>query len=230
MPRARAALSAVLLTVPLALGLIGSAATPVGAAGSAVIPVGAAGSVTSRSAPDSAPDSALTCRGQGVDPDALVRHRTETVIAAPLATVWRVQTDVERWPSWQTPVESVRRLDHGPLRTGSAFRWTMPVPPHPSTPATSLEITSTVRQIERGRCIRWTGPAIGEGLRIDGIHVWTFTQVRGGVLVRTEETHTGAEVEADVPVATRLLREGLEAWLRDLKQAAEARPPRGDAT
>ncbi|MFE5590107.1 SRPBCC family protein [Streptomyces sp. NPDC056549] len=229
MPRARAPLSAVLLTVPLALGLIGiaatpvgatgSAATPVGAAGSAVTPVRAAGSVTSRSAPD----SALTCRGRGVDPDALVRHRTETVIAAPLATVWRVQTDVERWPSWQPPVESVRRLDHGPLRTGSAFRWTMPVPPHPSTPATSLEITSTVRQIERGRCIRWTGPAIGKGLRIDGIHVWTFTQVRGGVLMRTEETHTGAEVEADVPVATRLLREGLEAWLRDLKQAAEAR-------
>ncbi|MFE7597797.1 SRPBCC family protein [Streptomyces sp. NPDC057494] len=221
MTRARAALSTVLLTVPLALGLIGTAATPVGATGSAATPVGAAGSVTSRSAPDS--DSALTCRGRGVDPDVLVRHRTETVIAAPLATVWRIQTDVERWPSWQPPVESVRRLDHGPLRTGSAFRWTMPVPPHPSTPATSLEITSTVRQIERGRCIRWTGPAIGEGLRIDGIHVWTFTQVRGGVLVRTEETHTGTEVEADVPVAARLLREGLEAWLRDLKQAAEAR-------
>ncbi|MEV7278771.1 SRPBCC family protein [Streptomyces sp. NPDC093111] len=208
MSRTRAAM----LAVPLALGLMSAVASPAGATGAA----GAA-------APLSVPDSSLTCQGRGVDPDALVRHRTEAVIAAPLATVWRLQTDVERWPSWQGPVESVRRLDHGPLRAGSAFRWTMPVPPNPSTPATSLEITSTVRQIERGRCIRWTGPAIGEGLRIDGVHVWTFTRVKGGVLVRTEEIHTGAQVEADVPVATRLLREGLEGWLRDLGQAAEAR-------
>lgn len=54
-------------------------------------------------------------------------------------------------------------------------------PPNPSTPATSLEITSTVRQLKHGACIRWTGVAIGEGLRIDGIHVWNFTKVEGGV-------------------------------------------------
>ncbi|MFI1653072.1 SRPBCC family protein [Streptomyces avidinii] len=204
MSRARTAV----LSVPLVLGLL-CAAAPAGAANS----------------PDphaSRPDTPLTCRGRGVDPDALVRHRTEVVIAAPLSTVWRIQTDVERWPSWQTPIESVQRLDHGPLRKGSAFRWTMPIPPNPSTPATSLEITSTVRQIERDACLRWTGPAVGKGLRIDGVHVWTFTRVRGGVLVRTEETHTGAQVEANVPVATRLLREGLEAWLHDLKSEAEA--------
>ncbi|MEU6105845.1 SRPBCC family protein [Streptomyces flaveolus] len=162
----------------------------------------------------------LTCRGEGVDPDARVRHRTETVIHAPLKTVWRLQTDVERWPAWQSPVESAERLDEGPLRQGSAFRWT--TPPNPATDATSLDITSTVRQLRHSSCIRWTGPAIGDGLRIDGVHVWTFTKVRGGVLVRTEETHTGDQVEADVPAATEILATGLEAWLRDLKAAAEA--------
>lgn len=98
-----------------------------------------------------------------------------------------------------------------------------PDTPNPSTPATSLEITSTVQQIRRNSCIRWTGPAIGEGLRIDGVHVWNFTEVKGGVRVSTEETHTGDQVEADVPTATKILREGLEAWLRELKSAAEAR-------
>ncbi|MFJ2776993.1 SRPBCC family protein [Kitasatospora sp. NPDC087315] len=196
---------AALFTVPLVLGLLGAAAAP----------AGAAGSHTPR------PGASLTCRGKGVDPDALVRHRAEIVINAPLRTVWKLQTDVERWPSWQAPVETVERLDHGPFRKGSAFRWTTPVPPNPSTPATRLEITSTVRQIEPNSCIRWTGPAIGEGLRIDGVHVWNFTEVKGGVRVSTEETHTGAQVEADVPTATRILREGLESWLRDLKSAAE---------
>ncbi|MGX1756170.1 SRPBCC family protein [Streptomyces lydicus] len=203
---------AVLYAVPLTLtlGLLGTAAAPAGAAGS-------------HPSHPSHSGKSLTCQGKGVDPHALVRHRTETVIHAPLRTIWKLQTDVARWPSWQAPVTTVERLDHGPFRRGSAFRWTTPVPPNPSTPATSLEITSTVRQIERNACLRWTGPAIGEGLRIDGVHVWNFTQVKGGVRVSTEETHTGAQVEADVPAATKILREGLEAWLRNLKSAAEAR-------
>ncbi|MGW6020428.1 SRPBCC family protein [Streptomyces sp. NPDC055099] len=197
---------AALFAVPLAVaGLLGTAAAPAVAA------------------PRPGHGTSFTCRGEGVDPDALVRHRTETVIHAPLSTIWKLQTDVENWPSWQTPVTSVDRLDHGPLRKGSAFRWTTPIPPNPATPATSLDITSTVEQLKRDACIRWTGPAIGEGLRIDGVHVWTFTKIKGGVLVRTEETHTGEQVEANVPAATEILGQGLEAWLGALKTTAEAR-------
>jgi len=193
-----------LFTIPMvAIAALGTAAAPAGA--------------TTSPAPRS-----LTCRGEGVDPHARVRYRTETVIHAPLHTVWKLQTDVERWPYWQDAVTTMKRLDHGPFRKGSAFRWTTPVPPNPSTPATSLAITSTVEQLKHHSCIRWTGPAVGEGLRIDGVHVWSFTRVKGGVRVSTEETHTGAEVEADAPTAAKLLRQGLEAWLRDLKTAAEA--------
>ncbi|MEU3052522.1 SRPBCC family protein [Streptomyces griseus] len=200
------AAAAALLALPLAAaGLLGAAAAPAGAA-------------TARPAPS------LSCQGQGVDPDALVRARTEAVIDAPLSTVWKLQTEVERWPDWQTHVTSMDRLDHGPFRPGSAFRWSTPVPPNPATPATSLDITSTVEQLKRGSCIRWTGPAVGEGLHIDGVHVWTFTRVRGGVLVRTEETHTGEQVDANVPYATEILKQGLEAWLAELKTAAEAPP------
>ncbi|WP_372346200.1 SRPBCC family protein [Streptomyces sp. KL116D] len=164
----------------------------------------------------------LTCRGQGVDPDARVRFRTEILIHASPRSVWKTQTDIARWPSWQPAVTSAERLDDGPFRKGSAFHWTTPVPANPQTPATSLDITSTVEQLRAGTCIRWTGPADGEGLHIDGVHVWTFTAVRGGVLVRTEETHTGPQVDADVPAATELLQQGLEAWLRDLKAVSEA--------
>ncbi|MET7425970.1 SRPBCC family protein [Dactylosporangium sp. NPDC005555] len=194
-------LTAALLAIPLAVGAA-LVATPAAA----------------RTAP-------LTCGGQGVDPAAKIRYRTEAVIEAPLHTVWNLQTDVERWPTWQPPVASIERLDGGPLRTGSRFRWTTPVPPTATTPATTLVITSTVRQLARERCIRWTGPAVGVGLGIDnGVHVWTFTEVRGGVLVRTEETWTGAQVEADVPTSTTYLGAGLEAWLTHLTAAAEADP------
>ncbi|MEV6423915.1 SRPBCC family protein [Streptomyces sp. NPDC051662] len=200
----RTSVPAALFALPLVVaGVLGTAAAPAGATPH--------------------PGASLTCRGEGVDPHALVRSRTETVIHAPLSTIWKLQTDVERWPTWQAPVETVERLDHGPLRKGSAFRWTTPIPPNPATPATSLEITSTVKQLKHNSCLRWSGPAIGEGLRIDGVHVWNFTKVKGGVLVRTEETHTGDQVEADVPTATKILGDGLKGWMADLKTAAEAR-------
>ncbi|MGC4959524.1 SRPBCC family protein [Actinomadura citrea] len=164
------------------------------------------------------------CRGEGVDPAALIRYRSDILIKAPLSTVFTLQTDVERWPDWQEPVLSMKRLDPGPLRKGSRFRWTTPAPPTPTTPATTLTITSTVRQLRHDACILWSGPAIGDGVRIDeGVHLWTFTRVRGGVRVHTEETWTGDQVEADVPRATEILGQGLEAWLADLKAAAEAR-------
>ncbi|MEV6830008.1 SRPBCC family protein [Amycolatopsis sp. NPDC051102] len=192
-------LRSALLLLPLTAGLLSTAA-----------PAGAA--------------TALTCRGAGIDPTARIHYRTERLIEAPARTAWRLHTDVAGWPAWQTAVTSARRLDPGPLRPGSRFRWTTPAPATPSTPATTLVITSTVEQLQTGRCVRWTGPAVGAGLRIDrGVHVWTFTPVRDGVLVRTEESWTGGQIEADPATALRYLAPGLDAWLTDLETTAEAR-------
>ncbi|MEV5912729.1 hypothetical protein DMH25_08695 [Streptomyces sp. WAC 01325] len=162
------------------------------------------------------------CGGRGVDGDAVIRYESDVVIKAPLSRIWKLQTDVERWPSWQPPVTTAERLDHGRLKPGSRFHWTTPAPATPTTPATTLSITSTVQELRRNDCVLWSGPAIGEGLRIDeGVHLWTFRKIEGGVHVHTEETWTGAQVEADVPTATAALGAGLEAWLHDLKAAAE---------
>ncbi|MGV9615048.1 SRPBCC family protein [Nocardia xishanensis] len=197
---------ATLLGIALTAAIVGATPTP---------------ALADSSAADSSP---LTCQGQGIDPAAPIHYRTETFIKAPLDTIWNLQTDVEHWPSWQQPVTSNERLDSGPLQPGSQFRWTTPVPATATTPATMLTITSTVQQIQPQQCIRWSGPAIGDGIGIDnGIHVWTFTPVEGGVLVRTEENWNGAQVEADVATSTRFLGAGLEAWLADLRTAAEGR-------
>jgi hypothetical protein len=188
------------------------------------IPLVAAGLLGVNVVPaQAAAPTSLTCLGQGVDPTAQLHHEAETFIRASLSTVWNLHTDVNGWPSWQSAVTSMRRLDPGPLRPGSRFRWTTPAPATASTPATTLVVTSTVGQIEPGRCIRWSGPAIGNGLRIDrGTHVWNFIKVKGGVIVRTEESWTGAQIEADPATAIKYLAPGLDAWLADLKATAEA--------
>jgi uncharacterized membrane protein len=168
------------------------------------------------------------CGGRGVDAGARIRYTSDVVVKAPLSTVWKLQTDVERWPAWQPAVLTAERLDAGRPAKGSRFRWTTPVPASPTTPATTLAITSTVRELRHHDCILWSGPAVGEGLSIDeGVHLWTFRKVRGGVHVHTEETWTGAQVEADVPTATAALGAGLEAWLHDLKVTAEGTPTTG---
>jgi uncharacterized membrane protein len=188
------------------------------------IPLAAAGIFGVTAATPAEAATSVTCQGVGIDPAAQLHHRTETLIKASLSTVWKLHTDVEGWPAWQSAVTGAKRLDPGPLRPGSRFRWTTPAPPTPTTPATTLVVTSTVQQVKPGQCVRWTGPAIGDGLRIDrGVHVWTFTPVRGGLLVRTEESWTGAQIEADPATAIQYLAPGLDAWLATLKATAEAR-------
>jgi len=189
------------------------------------IPLAVAAATLGVAAPSAqaTPAGSSTCRGQGVDPAAQIRYGTDTVIKAPLSTIWKLQTDVERWPAWQAPVLTMKRLNPGPLRKGSKFVWTTPAQATPTTPETTLTITSTVRQLRHGDCILWKGPAIGDGLRIDeGVHLWKFTKVKGSVRVHTEETWTGDQVESNAPMATEALGAGLEQWLRDLKATAEA--------
>ncbi|MFI9591370.1 SRPBCC family protein [Nonomuraea sp. NPDC052265] len=183
-----------------------------------LVPLAVAGVLAGNVPAAQATTQGPACRGEGVDASARIRYRADIVIHAPLSRIFRLQTRVEQWPDWQKPVLSSKRLDRGPLRAGSSWRWTTPAP------ATTMHITSTLRRLKHDACLLWSGPAVGEGVRIDqGVHLWTFTKVKGGVRVHTEETWTGDQVEADVATSTKLLGAGLEAWLRDLKAAAESR-------
>lgn len=170
---------------------------------------------------------AVECRGQGTVPDAKVRYGTEILIHAPLRTVFEIQTDVDNWSDWQESMLTSKQLDSGPLQAGSPIRWTSAVAATPVSPATELSVTSTIKQVKRNNCIRWAGPANGEGIHIsEGTHVWTFTKVEGGTLVRTEESWTGDEVDDNVELFTKALGASLDSGVKELKAAAEARTDR----
>ena len=54
-------------------------------------------------------------------------HREHsTVISAPPSVVWRLTTDVERWPSFMPTVQAVTLLEPGPLHVGSSARVKQP--------------------------------------------------------------------------------------------------------
>ena len=57
-----------------------------------------------------------------VDRAAPVLAVHEIDIEAPLDTVWRLHTDVNTWPSWQTDITAAH-ID-GAIETGASFDWT----------------------------------------------------------------------------------------------------------
>ncbi|MEU7606997.1 SRPBCC family protein [Streptomyces sp. NPDC040724] len=140
-----------------------------------------------------------------IDETAPAIVRLSTTIDAPLTTVWALHTDIAAWPTWNPDIDQAE-LD-GPLLPGRSFGWR----------THGLDITSTVHELVPGERIVWGGPADG----ITGIHVWTFEQSGDHVTVRTEESWSGAPVEAAADQLTKALHDSLENWLSHLKSRAE---------
>ena len=138
---------------------------------------------------------------------APVITRDEITIKAPLTTIWFIQTDIDRWSSWQPDV-SAAHLVSSTFSVGSEFRWQ----------TAGLDITSMVQEVEPLRRIVWGGPAQG----IVAIHVWTFAQQADGVLVRTAESWEGEPVDAQTEILQQALDGSLRQWLENLKRTAEA--------
>jgi len=140
-----------------------------------------------------------------IDETAPVTVRLSTVIDAALGTVWQLHTDIDAWATWNADVDEATL--NGPLQPGNSFTWK----------THGLDITSTVLEIVPGERIVWGGPANG----ITGIHVWTFAQTDGQVTVHTEESWSGAPVDAKAEELGKALHHSLETWLASLKDQAE---------
>ena len=82
-----------------------------------------------------------------------MEQSTTVDIAAPPERVWEVLADVERWSEWTETVTWVRRLDDGPLRSGSRAKINQP-----KIPETEYVVTG----IEPGQSFTWvaTGPGV----------------------------------------------------------------------
>ena len=140
-----------------------------------------------------------------IDRDAPVIVHHEIDINAPLETVWRLQTDVNNWPVWQTDITAAH-LD-GPFEPGNSFTWT----------SYGYTVTSTIYAVDQRARTLWGGPTRG----IMGTHEWVYTQTSTGTHVATHESWSGQPVEADPTAMQAGLDKSLTDWLGHLKAAAE---------
>ena len=81
-------------------------------------------------------------------------------VAAPPERVWKVLADVERWPERIPTVDSVERLDEGPLRVGSRTRLQQPKLP---------EAVWTVTELDEGRSFTWESRSRGVAISADHV-------------------------------------------------------------
>lgn len=86
-----------------------------------------------------------------------ITHSAE--IPTPIDLVWRVYTDVERWPLWMESMDHVDVMDGRALTVGSQV-WIK----QPRLPATTWEVT----ELEPGRS--WTWIARSPGTRSTATH------------------------------------------------------------
>ncbi|HEY0816203.1 MAG TPA: SRPBCC family protein [Pseudonocardia sp.] len=144
-----------------------------------------------------------------VDAAAPVVSHGEIYVDAPLSTVWRLQTDVANWPTWRSDVDATQVTQ--PFTVDSTFRWQ----------TSGLDITSRIFQVSPMARTAWGGPSMG----IDAIHVWTYAPTGNGVMVRTQESWSGTQVEAQAATLQPALDRALQTWLGDLKKKAEDHAP-----
>jgi len=100
----------------------------------------------------------------------------EAVILAPLNVVWSVLTKIDEWSRWNPDVSRVELRN--PLTPGTEFHWKT---------GSGASNVSTLQEVEPERRVAWTGRTLG----IRAVHVWTFAEQDGGVLVRSEESFDG---------------------------------------
>jgi hypothetical protein len=134
-------------------------------------------------------------------------------IDATPAAVWAGLIDVERWPDWTPSMNSVRRLEPGPLALGSSALVEQPaLPPavwkvNAITPGESFTWRSRVRGVSN---------IATHSIRPDG---------RGGTLLTLELQQRGIVATVAAPLLRPFVARAVRMEANGLKQYVEARQP-----
>lgn len=141
-----------------------------------------------------------------IDESAPVTATATIAIAARPDVVWDLLADIDRWPEWNAAIGSASLS--GPVAPGEVFRWK----------AGAARLVSTIRFVDRPVEIGWTGRTMG----MSAVHVWRLEGRGDTTVVTTEESWAGLPARLLPRIMRRTLRRTLDAWLGDLKAAAEA--------
>jgi len=143
-----------------------------------------------------------------------MQFETSTDIDAAPGDVWKVLTDVERWPQWTASMTSVQRLDEGPFAVGSRARVRQP-----KLPAAVWEVVD----FEPERSFSWTAKT--PGITTTAEH--RLTPRPGGVVgVTLSICQTGPLSPFVALLSSRMTRRYVRMEAEGLKRCCENFPER----
>ena len=146
----------------------------------------------------------------------MVGYERTIQIDAPLAAVWAVLADVERWPEWTPSILSVVRKEPGPLGLASTAK----VKPK-GFPESLLRVT----EFSPGRSFMWEGSG-GPGLRVILAHAVEPAADRGSRVTLTISAAGPLAPFAGWLVA-RMSKRNVDTEAESLKRRVEQPAPEG---
>lgn len=140
-----------------------------------------------------------------INSKAPVICRVKILINSHSVDVWKVLTDIEKWPSWQPDLKST--VVSGPVAAGTVFSWK----------TGGMKIKSELHAVEPYTLFGWTGKALG----IYAIHNWTITELNNQTEILVEESMEGILARLLKPVLKNTLLKSNQTWLNSLKKECE---------
>jgi uncharacterized protein YndB with AHSA1/START domain len=140
-----------------------------------------------------------------------MRFATETVISAPPATVWKILTDLEGWPLWNTTIDSVA----GTVELGGKVTLSVRANPGRSFPLKVTELQPDSRMVWEG------GMPLG---LFKGVRTFSLEPVSEGTRFSMVEEYSGP---MSGPITKKIpdLQPSFDEFAACLKEAAEAHGP-----
>ncbi|TDO51476.1 polyketide cyclase/dehydrase/lipid transport protein [Kribbella sp. VKM Ac-2527] len=86
-----------------------------------------------------------------------MRFESSVTVQASPERVWEVFSDVAKWPEWTPTIESVERLDEGPIHLGARTRIRQPKLPVAIWEVTELKDGEYFEWVSRAPGIKTTG-------------------------------------------------------------------------
>ena len=134
-----------------------------------------------------------------------VSANAEIFIQASLDRVWLIQTNISKWKSWNSDIESMNVV--GDVGLGTTFKWE----------AGGVNIESKIIEFIPKQKIAWEGKAFG----ISAYHIWSFSEEDAKVRVYTEERFSGTLAWLLPGTMRNQISKALNHGVLVLKQEAE---------
>lgn len=140
-----------------------------------------------------------------INQEAPVVQSKNIHINAKPETIWKVLTDIEKWPKWNSKITDSTLKEEPNI--GTSFTWK----------TNGSRIKSQIHTFDSDKAIGWIGQTFGA----KAIHNWVLEPTKNGTKVAVKESMEGWFIFLLRKKMNNILEEDMQYWLEKLKIECE---------